>query len=54
MFDRMPFISAVNHSVWETHTANAERTDVFNGFLLLPSLDRAFEFGFITSLTGEK
>jgi putative restriction endonuclease len=27
---------------------NAERTDVFNGLLLLPNLDRAFDLGYIT------
>ena len=33
---------------WAACNADAERLDVFNGFLLAPHLDAAFDAGFIT------
>lgn len=37
---------------WASCTSDAERLDVFNGFLLAPSLDAAFDRGFISISDG--
>jgi putative restriction endonuclease len=44
----VPLLRASHITPWAQCATDAERLDVFNGFLLAPHLDAAFDLGFIT------
>ena len=46
-FDDISFLLASHIKPW-SYSNNIERLDVFNGLLLTPNLDKAFDAGFIT------
>jgi HNH endonuclease len=46
-FPRIDLLVASHIKPWKASN-NFERLDVFNGLLLLPNLDRAFELGYIS------
>lgn len=46
-YQNIPFLVASHIKPWKTST-NKERLDQFNGFLLLPNLDKAFDKGLIS------
>jgi putative restriction endonuclease len=46
-FPRIDLLVASHIKPWKA-SSNFERLDVFNGLLLLPNLDRAFELGYIS------
>src|SRR5207247_11107601 len=50
-FKNVDLIVASHIKPWAV-SDNAERMDVFNGLLLLPNLDRAFDLGYVTFSDG--